>query len=83
MNETPLWVKVTRLESFLKRYTPNGWKEPLHSVAYVPFISDDEYTAIETAYKNNNLETFLKNTDCFNEWYFIEAILSYFKNTIV
>jgi len=83
------WQKAMELEHYIRNYTPKGFREPISKFDYAPYISDDNYTLFETAYKDDTLSELLTtysdshykgvNIYRFNKPYIIRAIQDYFK----
>jgi hypothetical protein len=62
MNQRELEVN---LRQFIKKYTPSYWKEPIGSIDFVPYFTDEELEIIEQG-KNDFKREF--------KWYVLEAI---------
>ena len=85
------WEKAIKLELFIRNYTPENCREPIHVFAFSPSISPGNYSAFEKAYKEGNLKEFIETYSepdfeqiighkyyRFNEPFVIEAIQAYF-----
>jgi hypothetical protein len=80
--------KALQLESFIKDFTPKGYREPIKRFDFAPTITEENYTFIESHFKNGDLETALKTykENCyglefyrFDKPYLIVAIKEYFR----
>lgn len=85
------WEKAIQLESFIKGYVPNGWREPIRVCDFVPSITEENYTDFERMMQSDNNEwtcyRIKTYSDCsfnnrpiyrFEKPYVIEAIMKYF-----
>lgn len=81
------WEKAIKLEQFIRKYVPKGYREAIGVFDFVPSITEDNYREFESAYKAGNLTNTLKahmeiigsvQFQRFNKPYIIEAVSQYF-----
>ena len=84
------WEKAIQLEYFIRDFTPQGYREPIHVFDFVPSVTEVDYIVIYGAWKNGFLESAMGNycnefarikSYRFNKPYIISAIKEYF-NTL-
>ena len=42
-----LWEQALDLEHFIRDFIPAHWKEPIHMVMFVPFVSEQDIVTIQ------------------------------------
>jgi hypothetical protein len=70
-----------RIQEYIRFYTPRSFREPIHVFDFTPMISSEQAGQILNLYHTGTLNkdslTTFKNLA--KRWYFIEAVLDFFK----
>lgn len=66
------------LERFIRDYVPQGWKESISSISFIPIFTKQEMVDLFEAFQMDDL----RQKICNRPWYVQRAIEDFFKKEI-